>query len=97
MWSDNETSVDLLGFQVHSDLIRAVVSDTSILPVTVGIFGDWGSGKSSVMKILQQDLENSQEDIACIYFNGWQFEGYDDAKSALVQSILLELSNHKKL
>jgi hypothetical protein len=27
MWSDNETVDDLLGFQVHADLIRSVVTD----------------------------------------------------------------------
>ena len=96
MWPDNETDLDLLGFQVHSDLIRSVVTDQSLLPVTVGVFGDWGSGKSSVMKMLKRGLKD-QERIACIYFNGWQFEGYDDAKSALIYSILLELGEHTKV
>lgn len=96
MWADNETDIDLLGFRVHSDLVRSIVTDATLLPLTVGIFGDWGSGKSSVMKMLAHDLE-SEEGVAHIYFNGWQFEGYDDAKSALIHSILLELGEHKKL
>jgi len=96
MWSDNETDVDLLGFRVHSDLVRGIVTDAHLLPVTVGVFGDWGSGKSSVTKMLASDLEK-EEGVAHIYFNGWQFEGYDDAKSALIHSILLELGEHKKL
>jgi predicted KAP-like P-loop ATPase len=96
MWSDNETSVDLLGFSVHSGLIQAVVTDPKLLPVTVGVFGDWGSGKSSVMKMLKEQLEEKDR-VACIYFNGWQFEGYEEAKSALVHSVLLELSKNKKL
>lgn len=96
MWSDNETDIDLLGFQVHSDLVRSVVTDQSLLPVTVGIFGDWGSGKSSVMKMLERDLQKPDK-VACIYFNGWQFEGYDDARSALVHSILLEFGKHAKI
>lgn len=96
MWSDRETDVDLLGFQVHSDLIRDVVTDINLLPVTVGIFGDWGSGKSSVMRMLMRDLDG-QDEVAYIYFNGWQFEGYDDAKSALIHSILLELGEHQQL
>jgi hypothetical protein len=96
MWSDNETTVDLIGFQVHSDLIRSIVTNVDLLPVTVGVFGDWGSGKSSVMRMLERDLA-ARDDVGCIYFNGWQFEGYDDAKSALIHSILLELGEHKRL
>jgi predicted KAP-like P-loop ATPase len=107
MWSDNETTLDLLGFKVHADLVRAVVTDPKLLPITIGIFGDWGSGKTSVMKMLQRDLnsenfpegspERSQlEGVACLYFNGWLFEGYDDAKSALLSSVLTELKEHKK-
>lgn len=95
MWSDKETDVDLLGFQVHSSLLCNIVTDTTLLPITIGVFGDWGSGKSSIMKMLQRRLKG-QHDVACIYFNGWQFEGYDDAKSALLQSILLELDRHRR-
>lgn len=94
MWSDNDTEIDLLGFQVHSKLIQGVVTRKAMLPVTVGLFGDWGSGKSSVMRMLRRDLEH-QERIACISFNGWQFEGYDDAKTALIQSILEELKKNQ--
>lgn len=106
MWSDNETTEDLLGFQVHADLIRSIVTDPEMLPVTIGIFGDWGSGKTSVMKMLERSFdpnnyaEDSEEQakyekVACLYFNGWLFEGYDDAKSAILSSILLELGEHK--
>src|SRR5258707_15577452 len=98
IWQDNETENDLLGFDVHADLIRAVITDQSVLPVTVGVFGDWGGGKSSIMKMLQKALSNDQEfpDVVCLYFNGWTFEGYEDAKSALLTSILIQLGEHKK-
>lgn len=107
MWSDNETTEDLLGFQVHADLIRSIVTDPEMLPVTIGVFGDWGSGKTSVMRMLEKSFnpanyeEGSEEQqkcqrIACLYFNGWLFEGYDDAKSAILSSILLQLGEHKR-
>jgi GTPase SAR1 family protein len=97
MWSDNETDKDLLGFKVHADLIKGVITNKRILPVSVGIFGDWGSGKSSIMRMLEQELNTeNQEDTACLYFNGWVFEGYDDAKAALIEDILVKLKENKK-
>jgi len=106
MWSDNETNIDLIGFRVHVDLIRSVVTNTDLLPVTIGVFGDWGGGKTSIMKMLQSDLiperyddpleKAKYEKIACLYFNGWLFEGYDDAKSAIISSVLLQLGEHKR-
>ena len=106
MWSDNETTLDLLGFRVHADLIRSVVLNRKLLPVTIGVFGDWGGGKTSIMKMLETDLDPENytdpdekakyENIACLYFNGWLFEGYDDAKSAIISSVLLQLGEHKR-
>ena len=98
MWSDNETHVDLLGFSVHKNLIRQLVTNSNLLPITVGIFGDWGGGKSSILRMLEQDLNNEKlfPDVACLYFSGWMFEGYDDAKAALISSVLLQLGEHKR-
>lgn len=106
MWSDNETTLDLIGFRVHADLIRSVVTNPDLLPVTIGVFGDWGGGKTSIMKMLESDLDPENytdssekakyEKIACLYFNGWLFEGYDDAKSAIISSVLLQLGEHQR-
>lgn len=98
MWSDNETSEDLLGFKVHADLLIDVINDETILPITIGVFGDWGSGKSSILQIIKKEFEKKEHnDSLCIYFNGWTFEGYDDAKAALLNSILKELEDNEKL
>jgi predicted KAP-like P-loop ATPase len=95
MWSDNETVDDLIGFRVHAELLRDVVCDEALLPIAIGVFGDWGSGKTSIMRMLEREL-GKNEDIAVIYFDAWLFEGYDDAKSALLTSIIKQLSKHKK-
>ncbi|MDP4265418.1 MAG: P-loop NTPase fold protein, partial [Bacteroidota bacterium] len=102
MWSDNETSEDLLGFQVHARLLIDVINDETVLPVTIGVFGDWGSGKSSVLKIIHEELKGEKDDdlkddTLLLYFNGWTFEGYDDAKAALLEAIIERFEKHKKL
>lgn len=102
MWADNETSEDLLGFKVHADLLVDVINDDKVLPVTIGVFGDWGSGKSSILKIIEQELTGGEEDgfkdgTLVLYFNGWVFEGYDDAKAALLESIIEKFAKHKTI
>lgn len=97
MWTDNETTTDLLGFRVHADLIGSVITDDKLIPVVVGVFGDWGGGKSSIMRMLQKDFSSKEhENVVCLYFNGWMFEGYEDAKTALLSSVLMQLGEHKK-
>lgn len=101
MWSDNETTEDLLGFKVHADLLLEVIKDEEVLPVSIGVFGDWGSGKSSILQMIYQELHSEEEDLKdgtlVLYFNGWVFEGYDDAKAALLETILREFEKNKKL
>ena len=96
MWSDNETHQDLLGFTIHANLLGSIITDPEMLPVTVGLFGDWGGGKSSILKILQQNLAQNK-DVAVIYFNSWVFEGYQDAKSAILSTLLNELRDYRDL
>ena len=99
MLHDNETDKDFLGFVVHEQLIRKVITDDANLPVTFGLFGDWGSGKTSILKILNSNLEKEpyKDDTIVIYFDSWVFEGYDDAKSALMQEITTQLVENKSL
>ena len=80
MWTDNTTDKDFLGFDVHANLIKELIRDEKMLPLTIGLFGDWGSGKSSILEVLKKEIEKEPK-TACLYFNGWFFEGYDDAKA----------------
>ena len=95
MWADNETDEDILGFSLHANLIGEIVTDPEMLPVTIGLFGDWGGGKSSTLKILQRNFANNS-DFAFIYFNSWVLEGYEDAKVAILTSLLTELRDQRE-
>ena len=44
MWSDNETEIDLLGFDYLADAVVSVVRRDDLLPATIGVYGDWGGG-----------------------------------------------------
>lgn len=103
MWSDNETKDDLLGYQVHADLLKEVVLDPTMLPITIGVFGDWGSGKSSLMLLMKEgvgqwmnEVANKNERVVQIQFNSWQFENYEDTKLTLIEKVLSALEEDLK-
>jgi hypothetical protein len=94
MWPDNETDVDLLGFDFLVDGLVVALTEPRLLPLTVGVLGDWGSGKSSLMGLACADLRAEAETGArylCVRFSPWQYEDYDDVKAALMAAVLAEL------
>ncbi len=96
MWSDNETSIDFLGFQHLVAGISSIVLNDALLPATIGVFGDWGSGKSSLLRMAADELRKNPE-VLVLTFNGWLFEGYGDAKTALMGNILDALAEDQTL
>lgn len=95
-WSDHETTVDLVGFSHLVDGLVGLISADHLLPATVGVYGDWGSGKSSLLKMAADKLSAVDKSLV-ISFNGWLFEGYDDATSALMDVIVDELQKRATL
>lgn len=98
LWKDSETVVDYLNFDYIIDAVVNIVLDEELSPSSIGLYGDWGSGKSSLMKMVETRLnEENDNTIMCIKFNGWLFEGYEDAKTALCGTILEKMHDNKKL
>jgi MFS family permease len=54
LWADNETTVDLLGFDYLVDSLEVVLTEPRLLPVTVGVLGDSGSGKTSLLQMVAE-------------------------------------------
>jgi predicted KAP-like P-loop ATPase len=94
MWKDSETNIDLLDFDYLVDVAKKIILNDDLTPSTIGIYGDWGSGKSSLMDMVMTGL-SEEKNVLCIKFNGWLFEGYEDAKIALIGSILDEISKQR--
>ncbi len=92
--SDNETKVDLLNNEAIATTIVKLLRERPDHPVTIGVHGDWGAGKSSVLEMIEASLEGTK-DVLCIKFNGWRFQGFEDAKIALIEGIVTELINKR--
>jgi hypothetical protein len=65
------------------------------LPTTIGVFGDWGTGKSTLIKMVHAQL-TKQPGVMLLTFNGWIFEGYEDAKTAIMGTILDAIQEHSE-
>jgi predicted KAP-like P-loop ATPase len=96
MWSDNETNSDFIDFKHMVKAVTSIVNNDNLLPCSIGIFGDWGSGKSSLMKMIEENYAE-EEDVLVINFNGWLFEGYEDTKTVLMSRIVDEIIKKRTL
>lgn len=97
MWKDSETELDFLDYDYLIQTLQGIITDDSLLPASIGVYGDWGSGKSSLMYMCKERLIREDEKIKCLVFNGWLFENYEDAKTAILGTILDEISKEKHL
>ena len=95
MWKDSESDLDFLNFNNLAEQVVEISKDDNLSPATIGIYGDWGSGKSTLMKMVKKSLD-ADDNTLTVEFNGWLFEGYEDAKTALCGTILDEMHKHKK-
>ena len=105
MWPDKEAEIDYLNFGYMVDMVVDIATNRDLSPSTIGLYGDWGSGKSSLMKLAQKKIEEKNTEIGdekdsiktlCIEFNGWLFEGYEYTKTSLCGVILDALADEKR-
>ncbi|MDD2919944.1 Qat anti-phage system ATPase QatA [Rhodoferax sp.] len=88
--TDNETKVDLLNNEAIATTIIGLLREKPDHPVTIGVHGDWGAGKSSVLEMIEAGFAGD-DDVLCLKFNGWRFQGFEDAKIALIEGIVTGL------
>lgn len=88
--NDQETATDLLYYEAIAKTVVNLIRKTPDAPVTIGVHGDWGAGKSSVLKMLEGAFA-ADDRVLCLWFNGWTFEGFEDAKTVVIETIVDEL------
>lgn len=94
--ADNETKIDLLNNEAIAKTIISLLTERPDRPVTIGVHGDWGAGKSSVLEMIDAALDG-KDDVLCLKFNGWRFQGFEDAKIALIEGIVTGLIEKRGL
>ena len=65
---------DILGFRRYAaPLVDFLGSDDLITPLTIGVFGPWGAGKSTLIELIEQEMgkQPSRGRFVCVRFNPW--------------------------
>lgn len=88
MWNDIETTNDYLYFSVVSGTVADLIIESGDNPISIGVSGNWGSGKSSMVKMIGKELEkkdDGKQKYLFLEFNAWMYQGYDDAKGNRIE------------
>ena len=100
MWPDNETERDFLNFTGVADTVAEMIVQAAGRPVSIGVSGAWGVGKSSMIKLIRRALEDRADDspsnFVFVEFNAWLYQGYDDARASLLEVIADTLKREAK-
>jgi len=87
---------DYLGVVHHVHALAEFIMECET-PMTIAIQGDWGSGKTSMMNMIKQQLDDR---ALVVWFNTWQFSQFemgDDLSRILVEALLEELKPDEAL
>ena len=95
--TDDVTNTPILDFDQYSETIVNIVR-YSHPKFSLGIYGEWGTGKTTLMKVVENklnDISLKSEHILTVWFNAWRYEREDQfAIIALLKSIAFAMGEH---
>lgn len=68
MWHDNETSVDYLNFRIVAKACAQLIRNAGDEPVSIGISGGWGVGKSYLVRMIESEFEAERAKYVLVTF-----------------------------
>jgi hypothetical protein len=93
--NDKETTVDLLNFNEYLETFKEIITNCET-PITIGIHGKWGSGKTSLMRMIEKDLEKNPK-IRTFWFNAWKYSKEEVLWTAFIQQMLNRIKSQRGL
>ena len=70
---------DLFHIQTYIEGLSTFIKECAT-PMTISIQGDWGSGKTSMMNMIKEEISDT---VYPIWFNTWQFSQFDMGNSLI--------------
>jgi hypothetical protein len=86
-------SADAFGHLDYTEALVSILTDEQP-PPTVGVFGPWGVGKSTIIGGVQGRLKGGE--TAFVYFDAWRYEG-DSLRRQFLIDAANQLKNDKRL
>ncbi|MEU0372186.1 P-loop NTPase fold protein [Streptomyces sp. NPDC006283] len=80
---------DRFGFLPHAKVLCDAIESTHDLPLSVAVYGAWGTGKSSFLNICRSLLH--ERGMPVVTFNPWKYDQREEVWHALIQTILDEI------
>src|SRR6266568_1774334 len=100
LWSDEPTKDDLLSFDAVAGTVVDAVLDDALDPLAIGVSGAWGSGKTTILRLIEADLavrplpEGKQ--ILAVPTDPWRYDPSVGAKETLIGEVLGVLASQIK-
>ncbi|MCZ8064798.1 MAG: SUMF1/EgtB/PvdO family nonheme iron enzyme [Microcystis sp.] len=92
--SDQATNNDALGFEPYVIAIAEfLLHEQTQPPLTLSVEGEWGSGKSSFMKMLEEYLR--EKGGRTVWFNAWRHDKAESVWAAFALSFIKQISTPK--
>jgi hypothetical protein len=91
LWSDDPSGVDLLSFDAVAQTVADALLDEALDPVALGLSGSWGSGKTTVLGLVAQELDRRKTDeqkVLVIQTDPWRYDPLTGAKESLIAEVL---------
>ncbi|MEU3280572.1 KAP family P-loop NTPase fold protein [Streptomyces antibioticus] len=88
-----EPADDAFHFGPYVSMLHAAVERAEPLPLTVGVLGSWGTGKSSLLRLWEHRLKHQQ--VRTIWFNPWKYDRKVEVWAALLHTILAEMETER--
>ncbi len=92
MWSDNETKDDFLNFNILASVIAETIKINGDKPLSIGVSGAWGVGKSSTLELLAAGLKKMEPAPLIVRFHPWRHQSQDNVRAAFAECIARELT-----
>lgn len=93
--TDDIEPLPILDFEKYSNTIVQLIKDSDPR-FSIGIYGEWGSGKTTLMKSIENKV-TGDKDIMTVWFNAWRFEREDQfAIVSLMKTIAYKMSGHPR-